>query len=173
MDEEEVLSLERRRRVYHAVRAHPGLHLRALERELDISLGDLRYHLEYLEKRGLVTSASDGYRRTYFSARDVYLGDRAVLALLRQRAPRTIILHLMLHEASTFEAIRQALGVSKSTLSFHLGKLTARGLLTTQRVEGRNAYRLVNREEVANLLVTYRQSFLDAAIDRVLEVWFP
>lgn len=171
MEEEEVLNLERRRRVYQFIRSHPGLHLRALEKRLDISLGDLRYHLDYLEKKRMITSRSDGYRKTYFSARDVYLQDRDTLALLRQEAPRRIILHLLMSENSTFEELREVLGVSKSTLSFHLKKLTSKGLVVTTRDEVRNIYSLPDKEGVAGLLITYKDSFLDAAVDRVLDVW--
>lgn len=174
MEEEEALNLERRRRIYQFVRAHPGLHLRALEKELaDISLGDLRYHLDYLEKRGLLTSASDGYRKTYFSARDVFLQDRAVLALLRQRGPRRLILHLMLEDEAAFEDLQAVLGVSKSTLSYHLKKLTDARLVRVRREEGKNAYRLEDKENVAQLLISYQSSFLDRAVDRVLDVWMP
>ncbi len=171
MEGEEALALERRRRIYQFIRSHPGLHLRALEKRLGIALGDLRYHLEYLEKKGLVGSRTDGYRKTFFSAKDVSLPDRDVLALLRQRAPRRIVLHLMLRESSTFEELREELGVSKSTLSFHLGKLTSKGLVKSARREGRNVYDLPDKEAVAELLITYRESFLDAAVDRVLDVW--
>ncbi len=173
MEEEEVLSLERRRTVYQFIRSHPGLHMRALERRLGISLGDLRYHLDYLEKRKLITSRSDGYRKTYFSARDVYLRDRDLLALLRQRTPRRIILHLMLTQSVTFESLCEALRVSKSTLSFHMRKLTDRGVVYVRKEERRNLYSLRDREMVAKLLIAYKRTFLDDAVDRVLEVWFP
>lgn len=171
MDEEEALTLETRRRVFQFIRAHPGLHLRALERRLGIALGNLRYHLDYLERENFVTSRSDGYRKTYFSARDVYLLDRDRLALLRQRVPRRIILHLVLTPTSSFEDLRDLVGVSKSTLSFHLKKLTETGVVTVRRREGRNEYFLEEPKRVVELLITYQSSFLDSAIDRTLEVW--
>lgn len=170
-EEGEVFSLERRRRIYQFIRSHPGFHLRALERRLPISLGDLRYHLDYLEKRGLITTKDDGFRKTYFSSRDVYLLDRDVLALLRQRLPRRVILHLLLVPSATFEELRAPLDVSKSTLSFHLKKLTKRKVVHARRVEGRNEYFVEDRERVATLLITYKSSFMDTAVDRTLEVW--
>lgn len=174
MEDDEALNLERRRRIYHFVRTHPGLHLRALEDRLeDISLGDLRYHLDYLEKRDLVTSTSDGYRRTYFSARDVFLQDRTLLALLRQKSPRRIVLHLLTREEASFDDLREVLGVSKSTLSFHLKKLTEKNLVRVRKEEGKNAYFLEDKENVAELLIAYRSSFVDQAVDRVLEAWLP
>ncbi len=171
MDEEEALNLERRRRIYQFIRSNPGLHLRALGKQLGIALGDLRYNLDYLEKRQLISSRSDGYRKTFFSVKDVFPRDRDVLALLRQRTPRRIVLHLMLRENSTFEELRGVLGVSKSTLSFHLRKLTGKGLVKTSRLNGRNLYGLPDKEAVAELLITYKESFLDAAVDRALDIW--
>ncbi|MFQ5837217.1 MAG: winged helix-turn-helix transcriptional regulator [Thermoplasmata archaeon] len=173
MGEEEVLDLERRRMVYQFIKSHPGLHMRGLEKRLGISLGDLRYHLDYLEKKELITSRSDGYRKTYFSTRDVYLQDRDLLALLRQRGPRKLILHLMLTQNASFDELRQVLGVSKSTLSFHLRKLTDKGIVKVLRREGKNAYYVEDKENVAELLITYKGSFLDEAVDRVLQVWLP
>lgn len=171
MEEEEVLDLERRRMVYQFIRSHPGLHLRAMEKRLPISLGALRYHLDYLGKRNFITNRDDGYRKTYFSARDVYLQDRDLLALLRQRVPRRMILHLMLTTEATFEELRQVIGVSKSTLSFHLRKLTGKGVVAVRRHEGKNIYLVEDREHIAGLLITYRGSFVDAAVDRTLAVW--
>ncbi len=157
--------------VFQFIRSHPGLHLRELERRLPISLGDLRYHVDYLEREGLISSKSDGYRKAYFSVRDVSVLDRDLLALLRQRSPRRIVLHLLAHHEAGSEDLREAVGLSRSTLSFHLGKLTAAGLVDVRRVEGRHLYRLADPERTARVLIAYRGSFLDAAVDRVLDAW--
>ncbi len=169
--DKDILGLERRRRVYQLIRSHPGLHLRELERRLPISLGDLRYHVDYLEKEGLISSRSDGYRKAYFSARDVSVLDWNLLALARQRRPRRIILHLLAHGEATSEELQEAVNLSRSTLSFHLQKLVKARLVRVRREEGRNLYRLEDEERTARVLITYRESFLDAAVDRVLDVW--
>lgn len=169
--DDEVLGLENRRRVFQLIRSHPGLHLRELERRLPISLGDLRYHVDYLERKGLVNSKSDGYRKTYFSVRDVSVVDRGLLSLLRQKSPRRIILHLLAHDEADAEALGAAVDLSRSTLSFHLKKLREAGLVETRKVEGRHRYRLADPEQTARVLITYKDSFLDTAVDRVLDVW--
>ncbi len=171
MEEEEVLGLERRRAVYQFIRSHPGFHMRALEKRLNISLGDLRYHLDYLERKKLITSRSDGYRKTYFSVRDVRLQDRDMLALLRQRTPRKIVLHLLRKRMAGFEDLCDALKVSKSTLSFHMKKLTDSGMIQVRKEERRSQYSLGREEDVARLLITYKKTFFDEAVDRALEVW--
>ncbi len=169
--DEEVLGLERRRKVYQLIRSHPGLHMRELERRLPISLGDLRYHLDYLEREGLISSKSDGFRKAYFSVRGFSVLDRDLLALLRQRSPRRIILHLLAHGEAASEDLQQAVALSRSTISFHLRKLTDAGLVRVRREEGRHYYRLVDEDRTAHVLITYRESFLDAAVDRVLDAW--
>jgi predicted transcriptional regulator len=165
--------LEKRRMIYRHIVRHPGLHLRELERRLNVSLGDLRYHLDRMEKAGHITTQFDGYRKTYFATRGFFVQDKAVLALLRQGSPRSLILHLMGRSVAPFEELRKVLGVSKSTLSFHLKKLRRAGVVVTVRREGRTLYGLANKDRVAQLLITYKDSFVDAAVDRVVAAWLP
>ncbi len=94
-----------------------------------------------------------------------------MLALLRQRTPRKIVLHLLRKRTASFEDLCELLKVSKSTLSFHLKKLTEGGTVTVHKEERRKQYRLGREEDVARLLITYRETFLDDAVDRALEVW--
>jgi predicted transcriptional regulator len=170
---DEPLDLEARRRVYQAIARHPGIHLRELERRTSLALGDLRYHLDYLEARQLINSLTDGYRKAYFPTQGVFLQDRRTLSLLRQRVPRQIVLLLLRKETVDYEGLAATLGLSKPTLSFHLKKLVESGLITGERVEGRNVYRLGERERTLKLLLAYRESILDAAVDKFTEVWLP
>lgn len=173
MEPDEYLGLEKRRRVYQEIVAHPGLHLRELERRLGLGLGDLRFHLDFLERKGLIRSRTDGYRKTYVEARDLTIPDAAILALLRQSAPRAIVLFLMEHGPSLFDEVRAHLNVSKSTLSFHMRKLVDAFVVLADRREARNVYRVAERERVARMIIAYRTSFLDEAIDRVARAWMP
>lgn len=167
------LDLERRRELYQMIVAHPGLHLRELDRRLGIGLGDLRYHLKQLEDAELVTSKEDGYRKTFFPVRGFSYPDAALVGLLRQEGPRKILLVLLERRETGFQDLREALRVSKSTLYFHLDKLVNAAIVVASRVEGRAKYRLVDPNHVAQVLVQYKESFLDAAIDRVVKAWMP
>jgi predicted transcriptional regulator len=55
MGEEEAL-LENARTIYDHIVSHPGSHLRRISREVNIHLSTARYHLDHLERVGLITS---------------------------------------------------------------------------------------------------------------------
>ncbi len=165
------LELNKRRLLYQYILSNPGLHLRALDRIMKMGLGDLRHHLDYLEREGLITTATDGYRKTYYPSRKEFSGEKKLLALLRQSRPRTILLLLLNKDQLGFNDIRRKVGVSKSTLSFHLNKLEATGTIVSKVDGQRKEYSLLDKNKVAILLITYRTSFLDAAVDRALEAW--
>ncbi len=165
--------LHRRRAIHDLIRAHPGLHLRELERRLRIGLGDLRHHLRVLEDAGLVTSKDDGYRTTYFPVRGFHHLDAGLVALLRQGTPRRILLALLEGVELRFEDLRKVVKVSKSTLSFHLAKLAEASLIYASQKEGRMRYGLKDPSRVAQVLSQYKESFLDAAIDRIVAAWMP
>jgi predicted transcriptional regulator len=165
------LELKKRRVLYQHILRNPGLHLRALERDMRMGLGDLRHHLDFLEREGLIMTATDGYRKTYFPGKKEFSGDKALLGLLRQSKPRAILLILLNAESSGFDHLRRKVGVSKSTLSFHMKKLEEAGIVAVQEDRQRKTYTLPDKNKVAELLITYRPSFLDAAVDRALEAW--
>ncbi len=165
------LELRKRRLLYQHILLNPGLHLRAIARDMRLGLGDLRHHLESLEAEGLLTTATDGYRKTYFPGKKEFGGDKQVLGLLRQSKPRAILLLLLNRNELGFENLRMKVGVSKSTLSFHLKKLEEAGILKVEEESQRKKYSLTDKKKVADLLITYRPSFVDAAVDRALEAW--
>jgi predicted transcriptional regulator len=169
--DDSTLALKKRRDLYHYIKDNPGMHLRAIGRALDISLGDLRYHLDFMEKEGLISSRTDEYKKTYFSATEVSYGDRGTLALLRQDTPRKIILFLITRPVASFEDIQDELNKSKSTVSFHLKKLRKSEIIEVKIEENKNIYSIIDKEHIIRLLITFRSSFLDDAIDRVVDMW--
>ena len=168
------LDLKIRREIYTFIKGNPGLHLRELQRTLNLSLGNIRYHLDYLVRQELLVIDFDGYRKTFFTAHEILQWDRGVLALLRQRVPRGIIIFLIGQSLeSSFYEIQCQMNISKSSLSFQLKKLTSNHIIKIERSKGRNYYFIPeeDKERIVKLLITYRTSFLDDAIDRVVDVW--
>ncbi len=165
------LELSKRRLLYQYILENPGLHLRALARDMRMGLGHLRHHLEFLEREGLIATAGDGYRKTYFAGKKEFSGDKELLGLLRQAKPRMILLLLLNKESLGFEDLRKKVGISKSTLSFHLKKLEVARVLESESQGQRKIYKLPDKEKMAELLITYRPSFIDAAVDRALDAW--
>lgn len=166
-----VLDLEARRRIVRFVQESPGLHMRELAARLAMPVSTLEYHCYQLVKHGqLVTRESAGFK-AFYPGEGMDRRDKDILYLVRHDAPRKVCSHLLLHPGATPKELREMLGVTGPTLSFHLNKLRGAGILR-EEPEGRTKRLFVeDPERVANLLVTYRRSFLDDAVDRFADAW--
>ena len=166
-----VLDLEARRRIVRFVQESPGLHMRELAARLEMPVSTLEYHCYQLVKHGqLVTRESAGFK-AFYPGEGMDRRDKDILYLVRHDAPRRICSHLLLNPGATPKDLREIIGVTGPTLSFHLNKLRA-ALILREEPDGRTKRLYVeDPERVANLLVTYRRSFLDAAVDRFADAW--
>jgi predicted transcriptional regulator len=138
-----LLQLDMRRRLYAVVREFPGIHVREAARQLDTSLALVEYHLALLREHGLVTvNKDDRYTRIYPKDADAAPDkqDRSAVAVLRERLPLQVTLHLLDQGATKHKDLADALGMGKSKLSFHLRKLEAAGVVAKDD-EGRFAVR--------------------------------
>ena len=84
MFKEEILENERRQKIYAAIKKNPGLHIRELQRLLDIPLASLQYHLNYMARRNvIVEEKAEHYTRYYCTPLDPE--DKKILSVLRQK----------------------------------------------------------------------------------------
>ena len=166
-----VLDLEARRRIVRFVQESPGLHMRELAARLQMPVSTLEYHCYQLVKHGqLVTRESAGFK-AFYPGEGMDRRDKDILYLVRHDAPRKVCSHLLLHPGATPKELREMLGVTGPTLTFHLNKLRSAGILR-EEPEGRTKRLFVeDPERVASLLVTYRKSFLDDVVDRFASAW--
>jgi DNA-binding MarR family transcriptional regulator len=166
-----VLDLEARRRIATFVAESPGLHMRELAARLDMPVSTLEYHCYQLVKHGhLVTRESAGFK-AFYPGEGMDRRDKDILYLVRHDAPRRICSHLLLNPGATPKDLRDIIGVTGPTLSFHLNKLR-KAELVREEPDGRTKRLYVlDPERVANVLVTYRRSFLDDAVDRFAAAW--
>jgi predicted transcriptional regulator len=158
-----------RSEIFRLVARVPGAHLRGIERMTGLPLGQVLYHLDRLEKMGLVVSVRDyGFRR-YFVTRTVDRREKKFLGALRHEVPRRLVLALLERTGQTHKELQAALGVAGSTLSFHLQRLLASGVVSRARESGSNVYHLSDAPLLARELVAYRASFEDPLVDRFVE----
>ncbi|HEX2066235.1 MAG TPA: helix-turn-helix domain-containing protein [Candidatus Thermoplasmatota archaeon] len=170
-DAQNVLDLEARRRIVAHVREHPGLHLRALAEALAMPVSTLEYHCYHLERHGHLAVREGSGFKAFYPIQGMDRRDRDILYLVRHDAPRRICAHLLLHPGTTPGQLKEVVRLSGPTLSFHLRKLRDAGLVH-EAPEGRTKrLTVVDPERVASLLVTYRASFVDDAVDRFAEAW--
>ena len=169
--EKKILELDARKKIYEVVRKYAGSHFREIERKSQLPTGSVKYHLSYLKKHGLVKEERDGNNVRYFP-KDFKPENKKILGLLRQKSVRDITLFILTNDNCNHEDIVKTVHISPSTVSWHLKKLEENNIVDSKK-EGRKTYYtlLVDKDEIVNLLITYRESFLDAIVDRVVEMW--
>jgi predicted transcriptional regulator len=170
MFKEEILENERRGEIYEFLKKNPGLHLRELQRRLNLPLTSLEYHIEYMvRKKVLVKESSKHYSRYY--ATPLKEEDKRILKSLRQRRIREIVLILLSKKKAKYSYLHEKLGIPASTLSFYLKYLIKNNIVNKSKIGYENIYSIKQEEKVAKVLMTYRSSLIDKLIDKTLNTW--
>lgn len=168
---ENVLDLEVRRKIVQILQDNPGLHLRELARRLDLAVSTAEYHLYHLTKHGVLATREEAGQKCFFPAKGLDYRDTKILSYLRHEAPRRILAELLLEPGLTPGQLREILSMPAPTLSFHLKRLRDADL-TVEEADGRTKHVFAQEpERIASLLVGYRESFVDQAIDRFADAW--
>jgi predicted transcriptional regulator len=171
-DFEDALQLDVRKKIYKAIEKNPGIHFREIQRRTDLAVGSLQYHLEYLQKRHIIKTEKQGKFVRYFSVRGKQLGEQTnLMSLLRQESLRHIMLFLLSRKSANNQVIAKNVGLSPSTVSFHLEKLLTENIIGKRRRGRKTYYFVINPEEARTLIMGYRRSFLDDMVDRFTETW--
>ena len=164
---DKVLENEHRRTIYKYVKENPGLHMRELQRRLDIPLSTLEYHLDYLEKNEILSQEDDRRYCRYFSE-EHSKEEKTLLSALRQKRLREIILLVLSEGNLCFKDIIKEVSIAESTLSHYLKLLTEREILVKEKLGTENCYRLKSEKNVVYSLLCYKTSFIDSLVDKVL-----
>lgn len=165
------LSLPTRKRLFEYVEANPGIHFNQLKRDLDMETGLLQYHLRELEEYGVLESEEYQSKRRVFVTRELDEQERAILAVLRYETTRGILLFLLEHGPARNGDIAEAVGVTPATVSWHLSNLIEQDIVEPMEDGRTTSYEVGDEELTVQLLVRYRESFLDRAVDRIIDFW--
>lgn len=170
-DEEDVLELETRKEIFEYVQANPGVHFSQLKRDLDMETGLLQHHLRTLENYDVLTSEEHQGKRRLFVAEELDDEERAILSSLRYETTRHILLFLLEENTARNRAIAEELGVAPATVSWHVSRLVEDGIVSEVRNGRTTRYTVTDEELTMQLLVRYQESFVDRAVDNVLDFW--
>ena len=164
--------LETRRRIYEQIKKSPGIHFRELERRLQMVVGNLQYHLQYLEKKNLIRASNDGdYVRYFVKDRSLSETERKIMSFLRRSGCRHILLQLLNNPALNNKELSQAVGLSPSTISWNLNKLVEAGIIEREKTGRISKFTVIDPPAIAELLICYKESFLDTLVDGFIEMW--
>lgn len=177
---ENILNLETRRKIYNFILKYPGLHIREISRRMGIPFSTLKYHLNYLVKRNLITEKSEGRYSRFYVSNKIGRKYKEIINFLRKDTPRNIILILSAYVGCSQTEISENLEKHPSTIAFHLKKLENMNIiervsidkgkinkdsipLVIERTQVTNEaiYMLKNPEFVYDLLITYKETLLD------------
>lgn len=170
-DEEDILNLETRKEIFEHVQANPGIHFSQLKRDLNMETGLLQHHLRTLEDHDILTSEDHQGKRRLFVAQELDEEERAILSLLRYETTRHILLFLLEETTARNRAIAEELGVSPPTVSWHVSRLVENGIVSEVQDGRTTCYTVTDEELTMQLLVRYQESFVDRAVDNVLDFW--
>ena len=175
----ELLELETRRTIYNLVLSQPGLHLREIQRRLEMHVNLVEYHLHHLIASELVMSVHQGGYNRFFATQSPGAGghldrltsyEKRVMGLMRQPMTLRILVYLIATGTAQHKAICDHLGCAPSTLTYHMKKLIKNEIVIQRSAGEGKGYHLANRRAVARLLMLYRPAPFDQ-VDAFAELW--
>jgi predicted transcriptional regulator len=158
MSDHDCLSVASRRSIYECVVQHAGAHLRDVARRSGMPLGTALYHLDRLEEAGLVAARRDGRYKRYFTSQGMGRREKEVVSLLRHDVPRRIVYALLSSGPATQRTLCETIGVSRSTLSFHVNRLLVAGLVGRTETRPEGIYALAEPDLARDLLSRFQGS---------------
>ena len=170
MFKDEILANENRRKVYSVIEANPGIHMRELQRVLDMPLTTLEYHLTYMTRKKILFKESDGHYKRYY-VRPLDSDDKKILSALRQKRMREIVFEVLINKKVKYQFLADYLKLPNSTLSFYLKYLVENMVLVKEKIGYENMYTVRDEDRVARVLIAYKSSFIDKVVDKALNTW--
>lgn len=121
---------ETQARVLASIRKFSGSPVGRFIEDSELAAGTVHYHLERLEKRGIIRTVVVGRRRLVFLASDVALQmDPEALAILRGRTARAIAHSILAQEDISISALVASVAGSPRAVYYHVKRLRELGLL--------------------------------------------
>lgn len=146
-----VLDHEQRRVIYETVGDSPGISLRSLREKIGMAEGTARYHLDLLVRHGLIAShCRYGFTRYYVNNGAYGRPEHVLLTHLHNENDRRIIDLLTGSDGKSHRDLMAATGTTSSSISWHMKRLVADGIVQSERNGKINSYQLTH--EAANTL---------------------
>jgi predicted transcriptional regulator len=164
-DSEDILSQQTRNDIYKLIEQNEGSHFRKICRELDKKMGVVQYHLNVLEKNGLIRSVKDGRYKCFFATSKGSSTDykpqqdlnpeqkqvrEIVITAMKRDTPKKIIDHLRENQHGSHQDLARISEVSPQAITFHCQRLLELGIIGSDKM-GRQKYYSLSPAVVAIL----------------------
>ncbi|HLE46099.1 MAG TPA: NosD domain-containing protein, partial [Thermoplasmata archaeon] len=138
LSRDKVLESYTRGRVFEYIELNPGAHFNGILAALGLNNGSLVYHIEVLQREGLVTSRQEGmYRRFYPRGTEL----PPLLENGTTEAQQRVLKAIEEMPGITQKELARFLGLRQSTLAYQIERLSAMGYIEGVRVGRHVAYR--------------------------------
>jgi predicted transcriptional regulator len=131
-------------RVLHFIQENPGCYLRLINRQLELSIGTVQYHLAKLEKMGKITANRYGLYKYYFPIGIFQENQKNVLQVLSQETAREILMVIIEQKNPTQKDIINRIGVSAAAINWHIRRLITLNIIYEIRDGKYKRYQLLH-----------------------------
>ncbi len=155
------------------IRDNPGCHLRRIKRALGISMGNVQYQLEKLEKMGKITSTRRGLYKYYFPEGLFKESEKEILEVLTHETARKILMFIIEQKSPTQLDIVNSVKISARSASWHVGRLIDLDIIKefTDRKYKRYQLHESDPKYIITLLKNYYPNIWDKWSIRVVELF--
>jgi predicted transcriptional regulator len=169
MKKNELLELEKRRKIYNYILKCPGLHISNLSEKLGLPRSTLVYHIRYLEKHGFLEEKKYKNYTRYYAPERIDRCYKEILNLFGQEATRKVIIYLAQNKFSSVEEISKNLHKHPKTVSYHLKKLRNAGILECYKIDGEKKYFLCGGNCQLLFVISNCENSFDVETNRVIK----
>lgn len=148
--------------------ANPSSHLRKIKNNLGFSMGTIQYYLAMLEKEGKIKSTKTKFYKNYCHVNE---SDDQILSVLNLNSPRNIVMYLIQHEPSTHQEIAKGVGLSSSTISWHMKRLVELQVVKTEFSGKYTIYNLRDKQNVLNNLNKCKSTVWSSMVNNMTDVF--
>lgn len=159
-------------RILAHIKENPGIHLRKIKNDLNLSLGTVRHHLNSLERSGTIISERNNSYKYYFSVGIFPENERNMLKILHNETAREILLHLLEKKTTHQNELVTNIGISAASINWHAKRLKALGIITESKKGKHVIYQItIEPQYVVKLLKNYHQTVWRRWSDRLSEMF--
>jgi predicted transcriptional regulator len=160
------LEFKTRRKIFLLISENPGINESEVVRLSGLNRGTVRYGLDYLEEHELVSCSREEKFVHYFPSNRLPSAQRTVLKCILRSIPRSLVVYVLLFPGAGFGQIAGEFDLSPSTISYHLSRLVASGIMERERKGKETLFRLKDPGTVSDVLVAFKESYLADLRDR-------
>jgi predicted transcriptional regulator len=162
-------------RILQFIQNNPGCHLRKIREMIGISQGTVQYHTDRLEKMGRITSTRSGFYKYYFPVGIIQNNEKEILQILRQETARQILMFIVERQAPTQTDIVNSIGISASSVSWHMRRLIEFRLVEEIKEGKYKRYQLQDRKVSSKYITALMRNYYPAVwekwSDRLIEIF--